>query len=45
MVLAAKNADGSKVELITPPDGAKVIERVFIEGLNGTPFSSAQVKK
>jgi len=45
MVLAAKNADGSKVELIVPPEESKVGERVFIEGLEGSPFSSAQVKK
>ena len=45
MVLAAKSEDGSKVELVTPPEGAKVGERVFIEGLEGAPFSAAQVKK
>lgn len=45
MVLAAKAEDGSKVELVTPPSDAKVGERVFIEGLDGEPFSSAQVKK
>jgi len=45
MVLAAKSEDGSKVELITPPDDAKVGERVFIDGLTGEPFSPAQVKK
>lgn len=44
MVLAAKSGDG-KAELITPPEGSKVGERVFIEGLEGEPFSSAQVKK
>jgi hypothetical protein len=45
MVLAAKAEDGSKVELIDPPAGAAVGERVFIEGLTGDPFSPAQVKK
>jgi len=45
MVLAAKSEDGTKVELITPPDDATVGERVFIEGLEGNPFSPAQVKK
>jgi len=45
MVLAAKSADGSKVELITPPDDAPIGERVFIDGLEGNPFSPAQVKK
>jgi methionine--tRNA ligase beta chain len=43
MVLAAKGDD--KVELITPPEGSKIGERVFIEGLTGEPQSSAQVKK
>jgi len=45
MVLAAKSEDGTKVELITPPDDATVGERVFIEGLEGNPFSPAQIKK
>lgn len=43
MVLAAKGE--GKVELITPPEGSKIGERVFIEGLTGEPQSSAQVKK
>ena len=43
MVLAAKGE--GKVELVCPPDDAKIGERVFIEGLNGEPFTSAQVKK
>ncbi len=45
MVLAAKAEDGSKVELITPPEGATIGEKVFIDGLSGDPVSSAQVKK
>jgi tRNA-binding EMAP/Myf-like protein len=45
MVLAAKSEDGKTVELIEPPVGAMVGERVFIEGLSGEPHSSAQVKK
>ena len=44
MVLAAKSEDG-KTELIEPPEGSKVGERVVIEGLEGEPFSSSQVKK
>merc|ERR1712062_526705 len=31
MVLCAKNGDGSKVELMKPPTGAKVGERLFLE--------------
>lgn len=44
MVLAAKGEDG-KTELVEPPDGSKIGERVAIEGLTGEPFSSSQVKK
>lgn len=44
MVLAAKGED-DKTELVEPPEGSKVGERVFIEGLTGEPFSSSQVKK
>mmetsp|Transcript_17104 Transcript_17104/g.41617 ORF Transcript_17104/g.41617 Transcript_17104/m.41617 type:complete len:773 (-) Transcript_17104:1137-3455(-) len=43
MVLAAKGED--KVELVTPPEGSKIGEKVYIEGLTGEPQSSAQVKK
>jgi len=45
MVLAATGDDGKKVELVEPPEGSKIGERVFIEGLSGKPFSSSQVKK
>lgn len=45
MVLAAKSEDGSQVELVSPPEGSKIGERVSIEGLNGEPLSVAQVKK
>ena len=44
MVLAAKEEDG-KTELVEPPEGSQVGERVYIEGLSGDPFSSSQVKK
>ncbi len=44
MVLAAKGDDG-KTELVQPPEGSKIGERVAIEGLEGAPFSSSQVKK
>eukprot|EP00339_Tiarina_fusa_P009146 CAMPEP_0117074326 /NCGR_PEP_ID=MMETSP0472-20121206/52359_1 /TAXON_ID=693140 ORGANISM="Tiarina fusus, Strain LIS" /NCGR_SAMPLE_ID=MMETSP0472 /ASSEMBLY_ACC=CAM_ASM_000603 /LENGTH=783 /DNA_ID=CAMNT_0004799289 /DNA_START=109 /DNA_END=2460 /DNA_ORIENTATION=- len=45
MVLAAKAEDGKTVEIVTPPEGAKVGERVFVEGLTGEPYSSTQCKK
>jgi len=44
MVLAAKGDDG-KTELVEPPEGSEIGERVYIEGLEGKPFSSSQVKK
>eukprot|EP00535_Pseudo-nitzschia_heimii_P012514 CAMPEP_0197197336 /NCGR_PEP_ID=MMETSP1423-20130617/32811_1 /TAXON_ID=476441 /ORGANISM="Pseudo-nitzschia heimii, Strain UNC1101" /LENGTH=782 /DNA_ID=CAMNT_0042651157 /DNA_START=19 /DNA_END=2367 /DNA_ORIENTATION=- len=44
MVLAAKGEDG-KTELVEPPEGSKIGERVFVEGLEGEPFSSSQIKK
>jgi len=44
MVLAAKGEDG-KTELVEPPEGSRIGERVVIEGLEGAPFSSSQVKK
>ena len=40
-----QSEDGAKVELVSPPADAVVGERIFIEGLSGDPFSSAQVKK
>lgn len=45
MVLAAKSPDGTKVELVCPPEGSIVGERVFIDGVAGEPLSSSQVKK
>ncbi len=44
MVLAAKGDDG-KVELIAPPEGATIGERVFIDGLSGEPWTANLVKK
>jgi methionine--tRNA ligase beta chain len=45
MVLAAKSSDGSKVELVDVPDGAKIGERVIVKGEEGEPYSATQVKK
>ena len=45
MVLCASNAAHDQVELIEPPAGAKVGERVFIATESGEPASAAQVKK
>jgi len=33
------------VEIVSPPADAPIGERVFVDGLTGEPFSSAQVKK
>ncbi|KAG5181889.1 hypothetical protein JKP88DRAFT_208693 [Tribonema minus] len=43
MVLAASG--GGKVELIRPPAGSVVGERLFVEGLTGAPLNPNQVKK
>ena len=44
LILKISQGDG-KVELVTPPTGSKIGERVFIDGLVGEPMSSAQMKK
>jgi len=45
MVLAAKNADGSVVQLLEPPPGAQVGERVYLEGVSGEAWSASRVTK
>ena len=45
MVLCAINADHSAVELVDPPAGAKVGERVTFEGCDGDAASPAQLQK
>ena len=45
MVLAAKSADGSKVELVNPPADAAVGDRLVIPGVEGDPWPAAKVKK
>ncbi|KAG6975764.1 hypothetical protein JG688_00002066 [Phytophthora aleatoria] len=37
--------DKEKVAFVTPPEGAKIGERITFEGLTGEPFSPAQVEK
>jgi len=44
MVMASTSADG-KVELLDPPQDAKVGERIYIEGVQGEPFNPNQVQK
>uniref|UniRef100_A0A7S1UFX4 tRNA-binding domain-containing protein n=1 Tax=Phaeomonas parva TaxID=124430 RepID=A0A7S1UFX4_9STRA len=44
MVLCGSNEDG-KVEFVEPPAEAEIGERVFVEGMEGEPFSPNQVKK
>jgi methionyl-tRNA synthetase len=43
MVLCAKK--GESVELMCPPEGSVIGERVVIEGLTGEALSSSQIKK
>ena len=50
MVLAAKSAEGDKVELASPPDESAVGERIFLTGsqllpTQPLPFSAAKMKK
>jgi len=45
MVMCAANEDGSKVEFIEPPEGAKVGERVMVEGYDGEPATENQIIK
>ena len=45
MVLAASNADHTIVELLSPPDGVPVGERVTFEGHPGEPLPPNQVAK
>merc|ERR1712087_424543 len=45
MVMCAANEDGSKVEFIVPPEGAKIGERVMVEGYDGEPATENQVIK
>ncbi|CAH0473661.1 unnamed protein product [Peronospora belbahrii] len=43
-VLAMENQE-EKVVFVTPPDGAKIGERITFQGLEGDPLSPAQVEK
>ncbi|GAB4819697.1 hypothetical protein N2152v2_006743 [Parachlorella kessleri] len=45
MVLAATSTDGGSVELVEPPHGAAVGERVFVEGFPGEPDEVLNPKK
>lgn len=45
MVMCASNADHTSVEFATPPDGAKVGERVIFEGFTGEPEAENKVAK
>eukprot|EP01024_Parvocaulis_polyphysoides_P022610 TRINITY_DN20957_c0_g1_i1.p2 TRINITY_DN20957_c0_g1~~TRINITY_DN20957_c0_g1_i1.p2 ORF type:complete len:278 (-),score=65.43 TRINITY_DN20957_c0_g1_i1:318-1151(-) len=45
MVLAATSKDGTTVELVEPPEGAKIGEKVFVEGFPGEPDQQLNPKK
>lgn len=48
MVLCASSTDSNgnvKVQLIVPPDGAQVGERITVDGFNGEPATENQVMK
>jgi len=45
MVMAGSDNDHTKVELVTPPEGAKIGERIMIEGFAGDPEEQLNPKK
>eukprot|EP00958_Prasinococcus_capsulatus_P022866 scaffold3282_cov385-Prasinococcus_capsulatus_cf.AAC.2 len=45
MVLAAENSDHSVVQLVTPPEGAPLGERVLCEGYTGDPDEQLNPRK
>ena len=45
MVLCAGNAEHTQVEFVDVPEGAKVGERVFIDGESGDPMGAGGMKK
>ncbi len=45
MVLAASNAAHDSVELLDPPSGAKIGERLVIVGFEGEPHKELDLKK
>jgi len=45
ILLTAQSTEESKMELINPPVGSVIGERIFIDGLIGEAYSPAQVKK
>jgi aminoacyl tRNA synthase complex-interacting multifunctional protein 1 len=45
MVLCATATEGSAVEFVDPPAGAKVGEQITFEGLVGSPVTPAQVHR
>lgn len=45
MVLCATSSDGNSVELVEPPEGAVIGERVVFEGHQGDPEETLNPKK
>eukprot|EP01024_Parvocaulis_polyphysoides_P073531 TRINITY_DN9469_c0_g1_i7.p1 TRINITY_DN9469_c0_g1~~TRINITY_DN9469_c0_g1_i7.p1 ORF type:complete len:278 (-),score=38.48 TRINITY_DN9469_c0_g1_i7:230-946(-) len=45
MVLAATSPDGNTVELVEPPEGAQIGERISVEGYQGEPDTQLNPKK
>ena len=45
MVLAAKSADGSKIELVEPPLDASIGSLVSVSGLSGNAWGPSKAKK
>lgn len=45
MVLCASNDDHTKVELVVPPEGSQIGERVMFEGFDGPPEADSKIAK
>eukprot|EP01025_Chloroclados_australasicus_P054321 TRINITY_DN6435_c0_g1_i5.p1 TRINITY_DN6435_c0_g1~~TRINITY_DN6435_c0_g1_i5.p1 ORF type:complete len:1024 (-),score=164.90 TRINITY_DN6435_c0_g1_i5:327-3305(-) len=45
MVLAATSVDGNTVELVEPPEGSQIGERISVEGFSGEPDTVLNPKK
>jgi aminoacyl tRNA synthase complex-interacting multifunctional protein 1 len=45
MVLCAASSDGGQVQLVEPPEGAAIGERVLVDGFDGEPATENQILK
>ena len=45
MVMCASNGDHTEVQFVEPPEGAKIGERVKVEGCDGEPETEQKIAK